>query len=49
LSEDQARYVFAQIVDAVHYLDEQGVSHRDIKDENIVIDKDLKVVLFVPN
>uniref|UniRef100_A0A0W0F5J9 Protein kinase domain-containing protein n=1 Tax=Moniliophthora roreri TaxID=221103 RepID=A0A0W0F5J9_MONRR len=46
LSEDQARYVFAQVVDAVHYLDSQGVSHRDIKDENIVIDADLKVKLI---
>jgi serine/threonine protein kinase len=43
LSEDQARYIFAQIVDAVHYLDQQGVTHRDIKDENLVIDKDLHV------
>jgi hypothetical protein len=48
LTQDQARYVFAQIVDAVCYLDEQGVAHRDIKDENIVIDRDLKVVVFIP-
>ncbi|KIK67438.1 hypothetical protein GYMLUDRAFT_871292 [Collybiopsis luxurians FD-317 M1] len=46
LSEDQARYVFAQIVDAVDYLDSLGVAHRDIKDENIVIDKYLKVKLI---
>ncbi|KAK7045589.1 hypothetical protein VNI00_007421 [Paramarasmius palmivorus] len=46
LTEEQARYVFAQIVDAVHYLDSQGVSHRDIKDENIVIDRYLKVKLI---
>lgn len=43
LSEDQARYVFSQVVDAVHYLDSQGITHRDIKDENLVIDKNLKV------
>jgi PAS domain-containing serine/threonine kinase len=43
LSEAQARYVFGQVVDAVHYLDSQGITHRDIKDENLVIDKDLKV------
>ena len=42
LTELQARYVFAQIVDAVDYLDKQGIAHRDIKDENIVIDKNLK-------
>ncbi len=43
LSEEQARYIFAQVVDAVHYLDSHGISHRDIKDENIAIDKDLRV------
>ncbi|KAJ3923373.1 kinase-like protein [Lentinula edodes] len=46
LSEDQARHVFAQIVDAVDYLDSIGVAHRDIKDENIVIDGNLKVKLI---
>jgi len=43
LTEDQARYVFSQVVDAVDYLDTLGVAHRDIKDENVVIDKNLKV------
>jgi serine/threonine protein kinase len=43
LSEVQARYVFSQVVDAVHYLDCQGIAHGDIKDENLVIDKNLKV------
>ncbi|KAG6812599.1 hypothetical protein H0H92_001950 [Tricholoma furcatifolium] len=46
LSEKQARYVFSQVVDAVYYLDSQGVTHRDIKDENLVIDRDLKVKLI---
>ncbi|KAG5645198.1 hypothetical protein DXG03_006716 [Asterophora parasitica] len=46
LSEKQARYVFSQVVDAVHYLESQGVTHRDIKDENLVIDRDLKVKLI---
>lgn len=43
LTDLQARYVFAQVVDVVDYLDKQGIAHRDIKDENIVIDKNLKV------
>ncbi|KAG6899314.1 hypothetical protein C0993_011284 [Termitomyces sp. T159_Od127] len=46
LSEKQARYVFSQVVDAVCYLDSQGITHRDIKDENIVIDHNLKVKLI---
>jgi serine/threonine protein kinase len=44
LSEDQARYIFAQVVEAAYYLDSQGITHRDIKDENLIIDKDLKVM-----
>lgn len=43
LSESQSRYVFGQIVDAVDYLNELGIAHRDIKDENLVIDRNLTV------
>ncbi|OCH95083.1 kinase-like protein [Obba rivulosa] len=46
LSENQARYIFAQVVEAVYYLDNQGITHCDIKDENLVIDSDLKVKLI---
>ncbi|KAF8580442.1 Pkinase-domain-containing protein, partial [Ramaria rubella] len=46
LSEFQARYIFAQVVDAVHYLDSVGVAHRDIKDENVLIDRDFRVKLI---
>lgn len=44
LSESQARYIFAQVVEAVYYLSSQGITHCDIKDENLVIDSDLKVI-----
>ncbi|KAF6760341.1 CAMK/CAMKL/PASK protein kinase [Ephemerocybe angulata] len=46
LSESQARYVFAQVVDVVHYLNSLGIVHRDIKDENVVIDQNLKIKLI---
>ncbi|THH21331.1 hypothetical protein EW146_g192 [Bondarzewia mesenterica] len=45
LSEAQARYIFAQVVEAVYYLDSQGVTHCDIKDENILVDEHLRVKL----
>lgn len=46
LTEDDARYIFAQVVEAVFYLDALGITHRDIKDENLVIDKDHKVSML---
>jgi Protein kinase domain len=49
LSESQARFVFAQIVEAVHYLNSQGVTHCDIKDENILVDSYLNVRSYVPS
>ncbi|KAE8220764.1 hypothetical protein CF319_g5759 [Tilletia indica] len=46
LSEEQARWVFAQVVEAVYYLDSLGITHRDIKDENCVVDADFNVKLI---
>ncbi|KAF9426414.1 hypothetical protein BGZ76_002780 [Entomortierella beljakovae] len=45
-SESQARMIFKQIVECVHYLNSRGICHRDIKDENIVIDGDFVVKLI---
>ncbi|KAI9321211.1 kinase-like domain-containing protein [Dichotomocladium elegans] len=45
-SEDMAKNIFRQIVDCIAYLDNLGICHRDIKDENIVIDDQYKVKLI---
>ncbi|KAF9346896.1 hypothetical protein BGX26_001565 [Mortierella sp. AD094] len=45
-SESQAHMIFRQIVECVHYLNSRGICHRDIKDENIVIDNDFCVKLI---
>ncbi|KAF9929349.1 hypothetical protein BGZ67_006385 [Mortierella alpina] len=45
-SESQARMIFRQIVECVDYLNSRGICHRDIKDENIVIDNDFTVKLI---
>ena len=42
-SEEDAKYIFAQVVDVVIYLEQNGIAHSDIKDENVVIDSELRV------
>lgn len=38
MSERSARYIFRQVLEAVQYCISMGVMHRDMKDENILID-----------
>ncbi|XP_029975608.1 NUAK family SNF1-like kinase 1 [Salarias fasciatus] len=45
LPEIEARGIFRQITSAVHYCHKNGVAHRDLKLENILLDQDLNVKL----
>jgi hypothetical protein len=42
-SENLSKQIFRQIIECVSYLNDIGVCHRDIKDENIVIDNNYVV------
>ncbi|KAI9258947.1 kinase-like domain-containing protein [Phascolomyces articulosus] len=45
-NEDLAKKIFRQICECIGYLDTLGICHRDIKDENIVIDDQYRVKLI---
>ncbi|KAI3357663.1 hypothetical protein L3Q82_016072 [Scortum barcoo] len=45
LPEPEARGIFRQITSAIHYCHKNGVVHRDLKLENILLDQDLNVKL----
>ncbi|KAA1111158.1 hypothetical protein PGT21_036950 [Puccinia graminis f. sp. tritici] len=39
LPTDEARRIFGQIVDGVAFLHERNIVHRDLKDENVILDR----------
>ena len=49
LSEDEARHIFHQIIDAIDYMHQMGICHRDLKPENILFDStytNIKIIDF---
>ncbi|EHY66161.1 CAMK/CAMKL/KIN1 protein kinase [Nematocida ausubeli] len=46
LSEDKARKYFIQILDALNYIHNNNIVHRDIKIENILIDQNDNAILI---
>jgi len=47
LNEREARVLLSQMIETVIELDDAGVVHRDIKDENIVVDVDTKQLRLI--
>lgn len=43
MEESQARAIFKQIVSAVDYCHNQGIVHRDIKAENLLLDQNMNI------
>ena len=47
MPEDEAKRIFSQIVSAVSYCHSQGVVHRDLKAENLLLDHNLNIKVEV--
>ena len=45
LKEDDARRIFSEILSAVEHAHRNGIVHRDLKTENVLLDKNLSIKL----
>jgi len=43
MGEDVGRYFLRQMIETIEYMNKKGVVHRDIKLENILVDKDMNL------
>lgn len=43
MTETEAKRTFSQIVSAVNYCHSQGVVHRDLKAENLLLDQNMNI------
>jgi 5'-AMP-activated protein kinase catalytic alpha subunit len=46
MKESQAKKVFRQLMEALEYLQKNGISHRDIKTENIICNSNFEIKLI---
>ena len=46
LDEDEAKVVFGEVLEGVAHLHDKYVAHRDIKTDNVLLNKHLKVKII---